>query len=70
METTVEVMIEPGRFVKVTGEVKDIFLVLSAMQGDERTKNLHVRYEDDEVGTTCWQPIGRNDAEQTNRKAA
>lgn len=61
MEQTVEVMLPSKRIVSVTGDISDIFMVLSCLQKDQRTTELIVRYPDNEVGTTCWQPIGGND---------
>ena len=54
---TVEVAITPARIVTITGDVRDLFTIIRALK--EEGHDPQVRYEDEEVGTTCWQPTRR-----------
>lgn len=57
MTVEMEIQIEPGREIKVTGTIRDVFEVIRSLK-EEKHKPL-VRYFDQELDDyTCWQPTG------------
>jgi hypothetical protein len=58
MDKEVQVMIAPGRHIKVAGEARDLFAVIKALKEDGHDPQ--VRLFDEELNDwTCWQPTKR-----------
>lgn len=65
---TIEVAITQDRIISITATPRDTFAVVKGLQSEGY--NPQVRWEDDEVGITCWQPTGEIDHDTKPAKRA